>query len=124
MNCRWRQRSGCQVCQSDMKSNRTRCPGPLGIFAQPHQSKYYPSLCSAITPLPKTEPVGFICKRWDSVVHVGDGVDRRVYKLCILSELKNPLRSRDIWLQGSRQFKDFEEYQLPPARYTAQRTEK
>ena len=42
-----------------------------------------------------------------------DGIDRRFYELCALSELKNALRSGDIWAQGSRQFKDFEEYLLP-----------
>jgi hypothetical protein len=31
------------------------------------------------------------------------------------------LRSGDIWVQGSRQFKDFEEYLLPLQRFTAQR---
>ena len=30
-----------------------------------------------------------------------------------MSELKNALRSSDIWVEGSRQFKDFEEYLLP-----------
>ncbi|GHL16836.1 hypothetical protein ECZU23_52790 [Escherichia coli] len=38
------------------------------------------------------------------------GIDRRYYELCALSELKNSLRSGDIWVQGSRQFKDFEDY--------------
>ena len=39
--------------------------------------------------------------------------DRRYYELCALSELKNALRSGDIWVQGSRQFKDFEDYLVP-----------
>ena len=33
--------------------------------------------------------------------------------MCVLSELKNALRSGDIWVLGSRQFKDFDEYLLP-----------
>ena len=37
------------------------------------------------------------------------GIDRRFYELCALSELKNALRSGDVWVPGSRQFKDFEE---------------
>ena len=36
-------------------------------------------------------------------------MDRRFYELCVLSELKNALRSGDIWVEGSRQFKDFED---------------
>lgn len=50
-----------------------------------------------------------------------DGLDRRFYELCVLSELRSSLRSGDIWGQGSRQFKDFEEYLLLPQRFAAQR---
>lgn len=34
-----------------------------------------------------------------------------------MSELKNALRSGDIWVHSSRQFRDFEEYLLPPAKF-------
>ena len=47
------------------------------------------------------------------------GIDRRYYELCALSELKNSLRSGDIWVQGSRQFKDFEDYLVPPAKFAS-----
>ncbi len=47
------------------------------------------------------------------------GIDRRFYELCALSELKNALRSGDMWVAGSRQFKDFEEYLLPHAHLAA-----
>ncbi|EFN0746870.1 Tn3 family transposase [Escherichia coli] len=47
------------------------------------------------------------------------GIDRRYYELCALSELKNSLRSGDIWVQGSRQFKDFEDYLVPPEKFTS-----
>ncbi|WP_289480421.1 hypothetical protein, partial [Escherichia coli] len=40
-------------------------------------------------------------------------------ELCALSELKNSLRSGDIWVQGSRQFKDFEDYLVPPEKFTS-----
>ena len=63
--------------------------------------------------LPKDAPTGFVKKRWESLVFTDAGVDRRFYELCALSELKNALRSGDIWVQGSRQFKDFEEYLIP-----------
>ncbi len=45
------------------------------------------------------------------------GVDRRYYELCLLSELKGVLRSGDAWVQGSRQFKDFNTYLISPERY-------
>jgi len=49
------------------------------------------------------------------------GIDRRYYELCALSELKNALRSGDIWVQGSRQFKDFDEYLMPSKKFAALR---
>jgi len=36
-----------------------------------------------------------------------------------LSELKNALRSGDVWVQGSRQFKDFDAYLVPPERFAS-----
>ncbi len=71
--------------------------------------------------VPNDAPTSFVRKRWESLVRTPDGLDHRFYELCVLSELKNSLRSGDIWVQGSRQFKDFEEYLLPPPRFRAQR---
>jgi len=53
-----------------------------------------------------------------NLVHTKEGLDRRFYELCVLSELKNSLRSGDIWVQGSRQFKDFEGYLMPATRFS------
>ena len=47
------------------------------------------------------------------------GLDRRYYELCVLAELKNALRSGDIWVPGSRQFRDFEDYLLPTAAFAS-----
>jgi len=71
--------------------------------------------------VPDDAPTSFVRKRWASLVRTPDGLDRRYYELCVLSELKNSLRSGDIWVQDSRQFKDFEDYLLPPTRFAAQR---
>lgn len=57
--------------------------------------------------IPKGVPTGFIKPRWEQYVVKDDGIDWRFYELCALSELKNALRSGDIWVPGSRQFKDF-----------------
>jgi TnpA family transposase len=69
--------------------------------------------------VPKDAPTGFVRKRWKNLVFTEAGVDRRFYELCTLSELKNALRSGDIWVQGSRQFKDFDEYLLPFDKFAA-----
>ncbi|HEY3268383.1 MAG TPA: Tn3 family transposase [Armatimonadota bacterium] len=71
--------------------------------------------------VPDDAPTGFVRRRWEGVVQTENGMDRRFYELCVLSELKNALRSGDIWVKGSRQFKDFEEYLLAPARFADQR---
>ncbi len=39
----------------------------------------------------------------------------------VLAELKNALRSGDIWVRGSRQFKDFDEYLLPAGKFASLR---
>jgi hypothetical protein len=63
--------------------------------------------------VPADAPTAFIKPRWAKLVLTDDGIDRRYYELCALSELKNALRSGDVWVQGSRQFKDFDEYLVP-----------
>ncbi len=68
--------------------------------------------------IPRDAPISFISKRWESLVFKDDGIDRRFYELCMFSELKNALRSGDISVQESRQFKDFEEYLLPADKFT------
>ncbi len=63
--------------------------------------------------VPTDAPTAFIKPRWKPLVVTDTGIDRRFYEICALAELKNALRSGDIWVQGSRQFKDFDDYLLP-----------
>ncbi|MCE2969710.1 MAG: Tn3 family transposase [Burkholderiales bacterium] len=69
--------------------------------------------------LPADAPTAFIRPRWQKLVLTDAGIDRRYYELCALSELKNSLRSGDVWVQGSRQFKDFDEYLVPAEKFVA-----
>ena len=69
--------------------------------------------------VPADAPTDFIKARWQKLVMSDAGIDRRYYELCALSELKNALRSGDIWVQGSRQFKDFEDYLVPPEKFAS-----
>jgi len=39
-----------------------------------------------------------------------------------MSELKNALRAGDVWVPGSRQFRDFDEYLIEREAFTAQAT--
>jgi len=67
--------------------------------------------------LPADAPTAFISRRWQKLVLTEEGIDRRYYELCVLAELKNALRAGDMWVLGSRQFKDFEEYLVPADRF-------
>jgi len=67
--------------------------------------------------VPGDAPTEFVKKRWKNLVLTDEGIDRRYYEICALSELKNALRSGDIWVQGSRQFKDFDEYLVPAEKF-------
>jgi len=69
--------------------------------------------------VPANAPVSFIKPRWRKLVISDTGIERRYYELCALSELKNALRSGDVWIQGSRQFKDFEDYLLPSEKFAS-----
>ncbi|WP_449103113.1 Tn3 family transposase [Pseudomonas extremaustralis] len=73
--------------------------------------------------VPSDAPTAFIKPRWKPLVITPEGIDRRFYEICVLSELKNALRSGDIWVKGSRQFRDFEDYLLPPAKFAALKKE-
>jgi hypothetical protein len=63
--------------------------------------------------IPEDAPTEFVRRRWAPHVFTTSDLDRRYYELCTLVELKNASRSGDVWVPGSRQFKDFEDYLLP-----------
>ena len=69
--------------------------------------------------LPDDAPTAHFKARWRKLVITDDGSDRRYYELCALSELKNALRSGDIWVQGSRQFRDFSDYLIPAGKFAS-----
>jgi len=50
--------------------------------------------------VPEDAPTGFVRKRWQDQVITTQGIDRRFYELCVLTELKNALRSGDLWGSG------------------------
>lgn len=63
--------------------------------------------------IPNMAPINFIRKQWYSLVFKAHGeIDRQYYEIAVLSELKNALRSGDVWVVGSRKYKDFDEYLL------------
>jgi hypothetical protein len=63
--------------------------------------------------VPPTAPSAFIRMGWKQYVFSQDGIDRCFYEFCVMAELKNALRSGDVSVAGSRQFRDFEDYLMP-----------
>ena len=73
--------------------------------------------------LPEHVPTGFVKPRWRPVVFTSGGVDRHFYELCVLAELRDRLRAGDIWVTGSRQYRDFETYLIPATTFKAMQQE-
>ncbi|WP_426977746.1 Tn3 family transposase [Pseudarthrobacter sp. O4] len=73
---------------------------------------------TGIRKIPETAPTSFIRPRWKPLVFTDNGLDRGFYEFCALTELKNALRSGDMWVIGSRQFRDFDDYLLAGVDYT------
>lgn len=63
--------------------------------------------------LPPRALTGFVRRSWRSFVFRDGAIDRRAYELCALSELRDRLRAGDVWVEGSRQYRDFDAYLIP-----------
>ncbi|MGV8267503.1 Tn3 family transposase, partial [Pseudomonas aeruginosa] len=48
--------------------------------------------------VPSDAPTALIQPRWQPLVITPEGIDRRFYELSVLAELKNELRSAEIWV--------------------------
>lgn len=46
-------------------------------------------------------------------------IDRAFYEMCVLAEVRNTLRSGDLWVEGSRQYKDLDGYLIPAPTFAA-----
>lgn len=74
--------------------------------------------------LPEEIPTSFVRPRWQPyVMPSGLPIDRRYYELCVLSELRDRLRAGDIWVAGSRQYKNFETHLIPTTTFQKMRME-
>ena len=61
--------------------------------------------------VPDNAPLSFIPNRWSKYVYEPEGtINRHYYEMAALTELKNRIRSGDIAVKGSRNYKNFEEY--------------
>ena len=73
--------------------------------------------------LPDGAPLDFVPKRWEKHVYDEEGnINRQYYEMAALTELKNQIRSGDVWVVGSRLHKDFEEYLVSQEDWKLSRT--
>lgn len=63
--------------------------------------------------LPASVPTGFIRRSWRPFVFQNGGIDRGAYEICAIWELRERLRSGDIWVEGSRQYQALEATLIP-----------
>jgi TnpA family transposase len=63
--------------------------------------------------VPDDAPTSFVKPRWERHVFDEGNIDRRFYEMSAITELKNGLKSGDVWVPGSRKYADFEDYLLP-----------
>lgn len=67
--------------------------------------------------LPESIDLDFIKPKWKKYVISGNRINMTYFRLFVLSELKNSLRSGDMWIEGSKQFKNFESYLIPQKKW-------
>jgi len=63
--------------------------------------------------LPAQVPTSFIRRVWRPLVLRHGVVDRRAYEVCVLCELRDRLRAGDVWVEGSHDYRDFEDTLMP-----------
>ena len=61
--------------------------------------------------VPVEAPVDFVSNRWKKHLYEEDGtINRHYYEMAVLTELREHVRAGDVSIEGSRQYRDFEEY--------------
>jgi TnpA family transposase len=65
--------------------------------------------------LPKRPPASFLPTKWRKLIFANGLADRRLYETAVLAVLRDRLKSSDIWVVGSRDYRAFETYLLPAA---------
>lgn len=63
--------------------------------------------------VPAEAPRGFVRPKWRARIFRADGIDRRYWELALLFELRNGLRSGDLWTDESRRYRSIETALIP-----------
>jgi TnpA family transposase len=71
--------------------------------------------------LPPRSPTAFLKPAWRKLVGTGNAVDRRAYEVAVMTTLRDRLRAGDVWVEGSRAYRAFDDFLLPPTAFTTRR---
>ena len=63
--------------------------------------------------VPDDAPMPFRGRRWKQLVREGGTINRRLYETAVLATLRDGLRSGDVWVDGTRNYRQFDAYLLP-----------
>lgn len=69
-------------------------------------------------------PLEFVPAKWGPYVVREDGrVEKRYWELCLLTVLREALRSGDVWVEGSRRYADPQSFLIPKDRWPSLKPE-
>ena len=71
--------------------------------------------------LPPHPPTSFLRPVWRNLVKTESGIDRRAYEVAVMMALRERLQSGDVWVEGSRTFRAFDDFLLPPETFATRR---
>ena len=70
--------------------------------------------------LPPDVALGFVRPAWRRRINRA-GLDRRIFELCVLTELRDRLRAGDMWIEGSRRYRAVEQQLISAPVFAAMR---
>ncbi|MBO9463310.1 Tn3 family transposase [Labrenzia sp. R5_0] len=73
--------------------------------------------------LPDRVPVAHLSKSDRKLIFEKGKPDRRLYEIATLAHLRDRLRSRDVWVEGSRAFRPIDEHLMPKPVFVALKEE-
>ena len=70
---------------------------------------------------PSHPPIACLRPVWRKLVKTNAGIDRRAYEVAVMTALRERLQSGDIWVEGSRAFRAFDDFLLPLEAFSSRR---
>jgi len=77
---------------------------------------------SARKKIPLHPPTAFLRSKWRKLVKADFGIDQRAYEVAVMMTLRERLQAGDVWVEGSRAFRAFDDLLLPPDVFAARRS--